>query len=571
MLHHRAMKMFKKVFGSEKAKEGHEQRAEAAAAAALDQAEVKNLLAAAKTQQQRPKQPFSTGAARGKGEKRVQSPGGTWYTESDIIAMEALKAAERDTHAAAGREGHTRTEAGRVAGGAGSGHAASSCPLDNEEELKSESVLPPPKEDPLPDGWRSHTDPQSGRMYYFNKSLKITQWERPTNTTSAPPPPAKDVAAARDSLDEDTLALYTALRGQIEELKGDLRQRSVHARGNKAEFMKHGQEYRYYKEVIDWLDRRKKDGLPLPLYRAVPRQTTKTVNVNPDIAGRTMRVVVHGIANIETSDKIQVKLSFPWPRDSPQERVAPEVKTCSDFAEWTVDFEAVRTSRLQRCAQGKTLKLMIEVSGVSKSLFNTSTTLLGKADVELCNLYSESTLFVPEVMLRDTQRGLKMAECGGSLSISIKIMKPWSNQDATNVTETVIVLLDQKVGDPPPNKAPGVEAEHARLVAAAEASCLAVPATATASGKHKTGGGGKTTGMNVVELEGKYKEGKRLFEKSNVKPGCTPEQIEECRRNLLEAQKLLLEVCRISLRMRPVAAGLCKFLLIDRRHVLLGR
>ena len=37
--------------------------------------------------------------------------------------------------------------------------------------------------DPLPPGWEAITDPATGRIYYANPSLKITQWDRPSHQT----------------------------------------------------------------------------------------------------------------------------------------------------------------------------------------------------------------------------------------------------------------------------------------------------------------------------------------------------------------------------------------------------
>jgi hypothetical protein len=63
---------------------------------------------------------------------------------------------------------------------------------------KSEEPSPPRKhsvaDSPLPAGWEALTDP-SGKPYYYNRSLKKTQWSRPTpepeaDTAAPPPPPA---------------------------------------------------------------------------------------------------------------------------------------------------------------------------------------------------------------------------------------------------------------------------------------------------------------------------------------------------------------------------------------------
>lgn len=33
--------------------------------------------------------------------------------------------------------------------------------------------------DPLPSGWLERTDPGSGKVYYINKALRMTVWNRP--------------------------------------------------------------------------------------------------------------------------------------------------------------------------------------------------------------------------------------------------------------------------------------------------------------------------------------------------------------------------------------------------------
>jgi len=105
------MKMFKKVFGGGKTKEEKLNDAEGGAVAARSgaaapgarqppkdlpdrhQPEIQAILREQAQQIQQQTQPD--------GEKRVQCPDtGKWYTESEIIVMEAIKAAERDKHTA---------------------------------------------------------------------------------------------------------------------------------------------------------------------------------------------------------------------------------------------------------------------------------------------------------------------------------------------------------------------------------------------------------------------------------------------------------------------------------------
>jgi len=106
------MKMFKKVFGGGKTKEEKPNDAGGGAVAARSgaaapgaarqppkdlpdrhQPEIQAILREQAQQIQQQTQPD--------GEKRVQCPDtGKWYTESEIIVMEAIKAAERDKHTA---------------------------------------------------------------------------------------------------------------------------------------------------------------------------------------------------------------------------------------------------------------------------------------------------------------------------------------------------------------------------------------------------------------------------------------------------------------------------------------
>lgn len=49
---------------------------------------------------------------------------------------------------------------------------------------------------PLPLGWEAITDLATGRIYYANPSLKITQWDRPSHTGSVAAPSAGTVLGA---------------------------------------------------------------------------------------------------------------------------------------------------------------------------------------------------------------------------------------------------------------------------------------------------------------------------------------------------------------------------------------
>ena len=43
----------------------------------------------------------------------------------------------------------------------------------------------------LPPGWRSHLDPTSGREYYYNHAMRLSQFQRPGSPPPLPPPPTQ--------------------------------------------------------------------------------------------------------------------------------------------------------------------------------------------------------------------------------------------------------------------------------------------------------------------------------------------------------------------------------------------
>lgn len=72
--------------------------------------------------------------------------------------------------------------------------------LRREEDEEDQGGTPTdPEEKPLPSGWKAKMDKKYGKMYYYNKSLNKTQWERPTEPVvevcdakpRPPPPPPK--------------------------------------------------------------------------------------------------------------------------------------------------------------------------------------------------------------------------------------------------------------------------------------------------------------------------------------------------------------------------------------------
>mmetsp|Transcript_47169 Transcript_47169/g.146120 ORF Transcript_47169/g.146120 Transcript_47169/m.146120 type:complete len:610 (-) Transcript_47169:195-2024(-) len=65
--------------------------------------------------------------------------------------------------------------------------AAAAAAASQPSEAASSSRAPQSKSRPLPDGWQEETDPSSGYAYYYNISLKISQWERPEEPPPLPP------------------------------------------------------------------------------------------------------------------------------------------------------------------------------------------------------------------------------------------------------------------------------------------------------------------------------------------------------------------------------------------------
>eukprot|EP00960_Hanusia_phi_P041641 755095-Hanusia_phi.AAC.7 len=63
----------------------------------------------------------------------------------------------------------------------------------SKESKPSEDPEPAPEDipKPLPPGWQVAMDPKSGKQYFYNKKLKISQWDRPCEQDpEIEPPPA---------------------------------------------------------------------------------------------------------------------------------------------------------------------------------------------------------------------------------------------------------------------------------------------------------------------------------------------------------------------------------------------
>jgi hypothetical protein len=330
----------------------------------------------------------------------------------------------------------------------------------------------PPPQDELPPGWKSTVDPATGRQYFYNKQLGKTTWVRPTSDSEAQqnaPAPARAPAPspAQGTLCEEDLQLYQAMQEHLEAYTAEVKDRMLKARGigNKPEYLQHGLEYKYHMQLLEWLKMRREKGMPIPETRRIQRSVTKN-DVNAAVPESTMRVTVRQVMDLDTSDMIQLALFLQWPKDKPRQEFSSEpMKNGDDFKEWTVDFEVPRTKRLQVSANR--IKLQLEVSEVRKNFFSTKTTPLGQAEIELGALKSTSTLTRDAVPLQDSAN----RSTSGKLAVEVKIKKPWSGQDTEKtVTETVVILVEQSHGgDPPPTKPKGLEAEHRRLIAAADA------------------------------------------------------------------------------------------------------
>lgn len=250
------------------------------------------------------------------GERRVQCPQtGKWYTESEIIAMEALKSAQREKAAATAKSSQAAVQQAplvstpasgdqarfrrgecpvcrevvysdqarlceegsgqyfheachaRRAGGQGAAQAAAQAQAESPpqtrragnagEEALPESVMPPPAEAPLPPGWKTNVDKASGKTYYYNKELKKTQWERPAADradAAVLPPPAPAVAY---KLAADDVEMYEAMLAELAEYAASKRERmrAAHKKDN-SEFLVQGREFKYYSALIEWVKER---------------------------------------------------------------------------------------------------------------------------------------------------------------------------------------------------------------------------------------------------------------------------------------------------------------------------
>ena len=337
-----------------------------------------------------------------------------------------------------------------------------------------------------------NTDPKSGREYYYNKQLNKTQWERPTAPSNAPPPPPPPPAETKP-LEAVDVHMYEALRADVGEHSAQMfeRMREAKAAGDKALLLQHGLEYKYYKALVEWLERREKQALPLPDVKRVQRQVMKK-DINPGLSDDCLSITVTEISEISTANKIQVRLLLPWPdKDAPQDKTAEPVKKCEDFAPWTQNFRVKRSKSLQLRAKG--IKLQIEVSGVSKSMFSSKTELLGKAELPLAPLLASSTISAQVISLLDPENSKNEAKCGGNVTVTAKASKPWSGADTyIKSVDTLVIVLENSatnaLGDPLPKKPPKVEEEHQRLQAAAAAVVVApIPAAAGGASQEAAG------------------------------------------------------------------------------------
>lgn len=114
---------------------------------------------------------------------------------SDIAANEARakKEKEREAAVAAAAEVAAPADLAPAPGDDASAVVATDGAFPQRpgnEQLFQRTIptLPPPNDSVgLPPGWNQHVDASSGRVYYFNRGLGLTTWEKPVGETAAPP------------------------------------------------------------------------------------------------------------------------------------------------------------------------------------------------------------------------------------------------------------------------------------------------------------------------------------------------------------------------------------------------
>lgn len=79
-----------------------------------------------------------------------------------------------------------RKNGGQTAGGYGGGHSSASGAAEPWAVQAAPAQPQPAAEPSLAPGWVGHSDPSSGKTYYYNASTGITQWEFPENPSAAP-------------------------------------------------------------------------------------------------------------------------------------------------------------------------------------------------------------------------------------------------------------------------------------------------------------------------------------------------------------------------------------------------
>eukprot|EP00286_Rhodomonas_abbreviata_P005265 CAMPEP_0181330698 /NCGR_PEP_ID=MMETSP1101-20121128/24061_1 /TAXON_ID=46948 /ORGANISM="Rhodomonas abbreviata, Strain Caron Lab Isolate" /LENGTH=411 /DNA_ID=CAMNT_0023440017 /DNA_START=118 /DNA_END=1350 /DNA_ORIENTATION=- len=336
---------------------------------------------------------------------------------------------------------------------------------------ESDSVMAPPAAPPpppaLPPGWKTAKDPNTGRDYFFNKKLGITQWERPEPETAGvesimpppkAPPQAKEAAvkpASADQRQDSGLSdQYTLVIEELEEHSVALMKRVRHfyATGDKLAAVPLYTEKKYVQSLITWLGDRKAKGLALPSYKVLQRRVV-CPDVNSEVPKDKLLVSVVGCSGVESDLPLSCKVSLAWPRDTPQEKSVAVGKGKSGGEGEGESNEALfdvspSSSAFQRQVDRRHVKLTFQVCAEDKGWLSTKTILIGKAQLEVFPLLSSSSSGPSSLPLSsDKVRGKAV----GEVTVKMASNKPWAGgkEKMKVALEKVIVVQDELAPAPP--------------------------------------------------------------------------------------------------------------------------
>mmetsp|Transcript_45092 Transcript_45092/g.105804 ORF Transcript_45092/g.105804 Transcript_45092/m.105804 type:complete len:469 (+) Transcript_45092:140-1546(+) len=426
--------------------------------------------------------------------------------QQQVLAREQQKSAEDRAAEQIVKEAqaHARN-AQRAAGGAQQPQQKASAQVQQQQKQtaaagggkEGESIMAPPPAPPeLPPGWKTAKDPASGRSYFFNKKLGITQWEAPSAVESVPPPPpappptttrqqpAADLQAKRQ--DSGLQDQYQCVLDELKEHSKSLMSRVKHfySVGDKLAAVPLYSEKKYTESLTTWLADRKDKNLPLPPFKVMQRRVV-TPDVS-DVPKDKLRVSINSCSGIDAGGHpVRCRISFSWPRDTTQEHtihVTPPAEPTDDETNQALLDVPSSSTAFQRQTERKHTKVSFEVFFKDKGWLSTKTTSLGTAQLPVFPLLATSSYGPTTLQLvSEKVRG----RSAGEISVTIATHKPWAGgkEKMKAAVEKIIIVQDPLA----PAAPTALLQEHQKYVAAgSQPQTVPAPASAAAA----AGGGG---------------------------------------------------------------------------------